>query len=158
MFEKDQESSSDEDMMWQHSPLLLRDFFTSPETQHPFKNSPSPFTFTNKTNQKREKKIWAWKLITMALARLALRNLQQRVSSSSAFVSHNDYVGAVGRQRWSNELLKRFMATSANGEKTEGKEIQVTEKNKKSRLFPRRKSWKSLWRKNDIPSIYGNLS
>ncbi|KAJ0075697.1 hypothetical protein Patl1_34505 [Pistacia atlantica] len=90
----------------------------------------------------------------MALARFALRNLQQRVSSPSSLVSHNNNGGVVGRQRWSNELLKRFMATSATGEKSEGKEIQVTEKNKKSRLFPRRRSRKSLWRQNDIPSLY----
>lgn len=59
MFEKGQESSPDEDddVTTQPSPLLLRDFFTSPEAQPPFKNSPSPFTSTNKTNQKREKKV-----------------------------------------------------------------------------------------------------
>lgn len=47
------------------------------------------------------------------------------------------------------------MATSANDEKKEGKEVAVTEK--KSRLFPRRRGKRSLWRSDDVPSLYGNF-
>ncbi|XWS16447.1 hypothetical protein CRYUN_Cryun34aG0088300 [Craigia yunnanensis] len=77
----------------------------------------------------------------MAVARLAFRNLQQRVSPSS-FLGHNL------RQRWNDEILKRFMATTTgkvSDEKKEGKEVSVSESEKKSRLFPRRKNKRSLW-------------
>ncbi|KAI9159656.1 hypothetical protein LWI28_000680 [Acer negundo] len=97
----------------------------------------------------------------MALARLALmRSLQQRVSSSSSSSS----CVAVQRERWNNELLKRFMSTtSASNEdnkdtKDKEKEVSVTENKKSSKLFPKRKSKKSLWRNNDIidvPALYG---
>ncbi|KAL5756442.1 hypothetical protein ACOSP7_020874 [Xanthoceras sorbifolium] len=99
----------------------------------------------------------------MALARLALRSLQQRVPSSSvaaAALGHGviersaSSVNGVQRERWNNELLKRFIATSAgNEEKKDSKEVSVTEK-KSSRLFPRRKSKRSLWRNNNVPSLY----
>ncbi|KAK0597264.1 hypothetical protein LWI29_023522 [Acer saccharum] len=95
----------------------------------------------------------------MALARLALmRSLQQRVSSSSS-----SSCVAVQRERWNNELLKRFMSTtSAPNEdnkdtKDKEKEVSVTENKKSSKLFPKRKSKKSLWRNNDIidvPALY----
>ncbi|KAH9715067.1 26.5 kDa heat shock protein [Citrus sinensis] len=97
----------------------------------------------------------------MALARLALRNVQQRVSTSSPSLAnlHNNLgerrastIGGVQRQKWSNELLKRFMATAANDEKKKDREVAVTEK--RSRLFPRRRGRRgSLWRNNDIPVL-----
>ncbi|KAK9229371.1 hypothetical protein WN944_022333 [Citrus x changshan-huyou] len=97
----------------------------------------------------------------MALARLALRNVQQRVSTSSPSLAnlHNNLgerrastIGGVQRQKWSNELLKRFMATAANDEKKQDREVAVTEK--RSRLFPRRRGRRgSLWRNNDIPVL-----
>lgn len=99
----------------------------------------------------------------MALARLALRNLHRRVSTSSPSLVnlHNlgegsaSAIGGVQRQKWSNELLKRFMATAANDEKKQEKEVAVTEK--KSRLFPRRRGRRgSLWRNNEIPQLSGN--
>ncbi|KAK6285087.1 hypothetical protein POUND7_004039 [Theobroma cacao] len=102
----------------------------------------------------------------MALARLALRNLQQRVSSSSSFLGHNmgdqrSIVGGVQRQRWNDEILKRFMVTATGkvfDEEKQGKEATVLEGDKKSRLFPRRKN-RSLWnwrnkRSDYAPTLY----
>ncbi|KAK3219389.1 hypothetical protein Dsin_013359 [Dipteronia sinensis] len=100
----------------------------------------------------------------MALARWALmRSLQQRVSSSSSSSSSSSCV-AVQNERWNNELLKRFMSTTSapnkdnkdTKDKDKDKEVSVTEK-KSSKLFPKRKSKKSLWRNNDIidvPALY----
>lgn len=92
----------------------------------------------------------------MALARLALRNLQQRASPSSSFQAHNI------RQRWNDEVLKRFMATSSGGSKVtdDKKQVSVSEGEKKSRLSPRRRHQRSLWnwrnKQHDYaPSLYG---
>ncbi|GMI91855.1 hypothetical protein like AT1G52560 [Hibiscus trionum] len=75
----------------------------------------------------------------MALARLALRNLQQRVSLSS---SHN--LGGVRRQRWNDEML-RFMATATDKDSGDNKkQVSVSDGEKKFRLFPRRSLWN--WR------------
>lgn len=84
----------------------------------------------------------------MALARLALRNLQQRVSSNTA---------AVSRQ----ELLKRFMTTTSatvtSEENKDKKEVPVTQKKSSRSLFPwRRSKRRSPWRNNDVPALYGN--
>ncbi|XVF26583.1 hypothetical protein REPUB_Repub14bG0030200 [Reevesia pubescens] len=93
----------------------------------------------------------------MALACLAMRNLQQRVSSSpfsSSFLGYNlgdkSTVGGVQRQRWNDVILKRFMATTTDNkvsdEKNEGKkEVSVSEGEKKFKLFSRRKNKRSLW-------------
>ncbi|XP_057454178.1 26.5 kDa heat shock protein, mitochondrial [Lotus japonicus] len=100
----------------------------------------------------------------MALARLALRNLQQRVSASSSapLIRHH---GSVEKQRWGNGLVARFSTAASEKEKSEGSEVAVTE-GKKSRLFPRRKSRRWLWRNDDrdfspalhelFPSSLGN--
>lgn len=83
----------------------------------------------------------------MALARLALRNLQQlRVSSSASPLT----AGQVQKQRW----LSRFStAAGDNKGKSEGggSEVAVSEGGKKSgRLFPRRRGGRRwLWRRND---------
>ncbi|XWS19090.1 hypothetical protein CRYUN_Cryun32bG0101400 [Craigia yunnanensis] len=100
----------------------------------------------------------------MALARFALRNLQQRVSCSS-FLGHNlgeRSVGGVQMQRWNDEILKRFMTPvtdKVSDEKKEGKKVSVSEGEKKFRLFPRRKNKRSIWnwRNNQhyyAPSLY----
>jgi len=92
----------------------------------------------------------------MALARLALRNLQQRVSSST---------GSLHKQnKWinNNELATRF-ATTAVGDKvkSEGSEVAVSEGNndKKSRLFPRRRGRRWLSRnvvdRDFLPAPFG---
>ncbi|OMP00060.1 hypothetical protein COLO4_12953 [Corchorus olitorius] len=79
----------------------------------------------------------------MALARLALRNLQQRVSSSSSILGERSALSGVQSQSKNEEILKRFMATTAAKEGKE-KEVTVSEGDKKSRLFPRRKNKRSL--------------
>ncbi|XP_061340041.1 26.5 kDa heat shock protein, mitochondrial isoform X2 [Gastrolobium bilobum] len=80
----------------------------------------------------------------MALARLALKNLQQRVSTSSSLIGYD----CVQKHRWGNELLKRFTTAASDKGKSEGTEVAVSE-GKKSRLFPRRKGRRWLWRNND---------
>lgn len=82
----------------------------------------------------------------MALARLALRNLQQRVLSGGSLQKQN-------RLSNNNELVARF-ATTAVGDKgkSEGSEVAVSEGNndkKKSRLFPRRRGRRWLSRNVD---------
>lgn len=99
----------------------------------------------------------------MALVRLALRNLQQRVcgggsSSSSSLI----------KQRWSSNndelLLARFASTAASdkGKSEGGTEVAVSEGNKnKSRLFPRRRgrrSWLSRNQDRDLfPAPFGTI-
>ncbi|KAL4335080.1 hypothetical protein GQ457_07G032050 [Hibiscus cannabinus] len=103
----------------------------------------------------------------MALARLALRNMQQRVSSSSSLLGHNlgeRSVGGVQRQRWNDEMLKRFMATAPDKDSADNKkQVSVSDGEKKFRLFPRRRNRRSLWnwrnRQNDdyaptLPEIF----
>ncbi|XP_021298267.1 26.5 kDa heat shock protein, mitochondrial [Herrania umbratica] len=98
----------------------------------------------------------------MAPARLALGNLQQRVSFSLSFLGHNmgdqrSIVGGVQRQRWNDEILKRFMVTATDkvsDEKKQGKEAAVFEGDKKSRLFPRMKNRRSLWNWRNKQSDY----
>jgi len=91
----------------------------------------------------------------MALARLALRNLQQRVSSSA---------GSLQKQnKWinNNELVARFATTTVGDKgKSEGSEVAVSEGNndKKSRLFPRRRGRRWLSRNVDrdfLPAPFG---
>ncbi|KAJ4826398.1 hypothetical protein Tsubulata_044556 [Turnera subulata] len=103
----------------------------------------------------------------MALARLALRNLSQRVAcSGSAAPSLVDQgvggVGRVQRPRWNDEFLKRFMSTTGGdkvaSETSESKEVAVNEGGRKSKLFPRRKGRRGLWRRSDgddfVPALY----
>ncbi|KAG8388276.1 hypothetical protein BUALT_Bualt02G0108800 [Buddleja alternifolia] len=72
-----------------------------------------------------------------------MKSLQQRVSSPAQ------------NQRWSSQLLRRL--TSAAEEKPEAaREVSVAEGGKKSKLFPRRKSRRGLWRNNNrdfVPAL-----
>ncbi|CAF2055613.1 BnaC06g05390D [Brassica napus] len=83
----------------------------------------------------------------MALARLALRNLQQKLSST--FMCPSGEKCLVGN-RHSQSKLNRFMASSS-GEQEEKKstEVSVSEKKSPRRIFPRRRGRKSLWRNTD---------
>ncbi|KAF3974347.1 hypothetical protein CMV_002300 [Castanea mollissima] len=74
----------------------------------------------------------------MAFARLALKSLQQRVlaSPSCAYSLLGEgicerNVGGVQRQRWGNEIVKRFTTTASDKvvvEKTsDGKDVTVSE-------------------------------
>ncbi|MBA0774725.1 hypothetical protein Gotri_009916 [Gossypium trilobum] len=103
----------------------------------------------------------------MALARLALRNLQPRLSSSSSsLLGHNvgeRSVGGVQRQRWNGEMLKRFMATATDKDSDDKKQVSVSDGEKKFRLFPRGKNRRSLWnwrnKQHDYaPPLYGGKS
>ncbi|KAL0696650.1 hypothetical protein Bca4012_063830 [Brassica carinata] len=82
----------------------------------------------------------------MALARLALRNLQQKFSTFMCPSGEKCLVG----NRYSQSKLNRFMASSS-GEKEEKKrsEVSVSEKKSPRRIFPRRRGRKSLWRNTD---------
>ncbi|CAK7356918.1 unnamed protein product [Dovyalis caffra] len=108
----------------------------------------------------------------MALARLALRNLSQRTSSSaSPWVSHGvsegssstlGVLGGARRQCCNHDgLLKRFMTTTS--EKVAGeKEVAVGKgSEKKSKPFSRKKGRRGLWRKSDgsdfVPALYGTF-
>ncbi|KAI5660491.1 hypothetical protein M9H77_29284 [Catharanthus roseus] len=79
----------------------------------------------------------------MALARFALKNLQQRLASP---LSHG-----VQNRSWGSELLRRSLSSSsaaaAGEEKSQGgREVSVSEGGKKSKLFPRRRRrGGSLW-------------
>ncbi|KAK7255238.1 hypothetical protein RIF29_28644 [Crotalaria pallida] len=77
----------------------------------------------------------------MALARLALKNLQQRVSAPAS---------SSLKQRWgSNEMLRRFASAASDKGKSEGTEVAVSEV-KRPRLFPKRRgSRRWLWRNNE---------
>ncbi|XP_023924745.2 26.5 kDa heat shock protein, mitochondrial [Quercus suber] len=104
----------------------------------------------------------------MALARLALKNLQQRVlaSPSCAYSLLGEgicerSVGGVQRQRWGNEIVRRFTTTASDkvaGEKTsDGKDVAVSEAKKKSKLFPRKQRRRWLWKNDDpnsVPALY----
>ncbi|CAK9149923.1 unnamed protein product [Ilex paraguariensis] len=97
----------------------------------------------------------------MALTRMALKNLTQRVvcpsssSSSSSFLCQSTTekaLGSVQKQRWTSELLKRVSTAAGDDEeKPEGREVAVSEpeRGKRFKLFPRKKCRRGLWRKND---------
>lgn len=98
--------------------------------------------------------------LSMALARLALKNFHQKLSFSPSTTS-----AAVQKQRYwaNNEFVKRFATAGSDkvsDEKSECKQVSVTEGNKKSnKLFPRRQRRRGLWRNTDrnfLPSLYGN--
>ncbi|OIS96007.1 PREDICTED: 26.5 kDa heat shock protein, mitochondrial-like [Nicotiana attenuata] len=99
----------------------------------------------------------------MALSRLALKNLQQKLSSCSSTLLNSSQrnLNNVQKQRWCSELVRRFSTEAAVGkEKTETQEIAVSEGGKKSKLFPRRRRRGNLWRRNDsdfAPALWENL-
>ncbi|KAI7985692.1 hypothetical protein LOK49_LG14G01751 [Camellia lanceoleosa] len=105
----------------------------------------------------------------MALARLALKNLGQRVvvspscSSSLLVVSQRVVERSLStglEQRWvSNELVRSFSTrrtSDGNDEKSEGREVAVSEEGggKKFRLFPRRQRRRGLWRNNNHHELF----
>ncbi|KAI3463406.1 hypothetical protein Pfo_020069 [Paulownia fortunei] len=99
----------------------------------------------------------------MALARLALKNLQQRASSSSSsssspsLLSRNlTHISSAQKQRWGSQLL-RGLSSAAEEKPNASQEVAVAEGGKKSKLFPRRRSRRSLWRRSDrdfVPALW----
>ncbi|KAF7848675.1 hypothetical protein BT93_L1746 [Corymbia citriodora subsp. variegata] len=98
----------------------------------------------------------------MALARLALKNVQQRLGSASSASSLCR--ASQIRQRWSSSdetmaMSRRLMAT-ATEKASDDKEVAVSEKgdSRRFRLFPRKNSRRSLWRRNEdadfVPALY----
>ena len=81
----------------------------------------------------------------MALARLAMKKVEERVANSSS------------SRRFGNELLRRRFASSSAtaSEKSEGNEIAVSSSGgRRSRLFPRRRSRRSWpWRRNETNDL-----
>ncbi|KAG9455759.1 hypothetical protein H6P81_000267 [Aristolochia fimbriata] len=79
----------------------------------------------------------------MAMARLLMKNLQQRVASS---VCENNV--SIARQRWVNSV-RRFStaAEEESGKPSGGGEVAVSEGRQRSRLSPRRR--RGLWRNDN---------
>ncbi|KAK9282379.1 hypothetical protein L1049_005296 [Liquidambar formosana] len=107
----------------------------------------------------------------MALARLALKNFHQTMSSSSfssaSLFSRNmsdRTLGNMKKQRWASGIVRSFSATAddkaavSSDEKKGGQEVAVAEGGKKkSKLFPWRNRKRSLWRNNEdniVPALY----
>jgi HSP20 family protein len=90
----------------------------------------------------------------MALARLALRNLQQRVLSTGGSLQKQ-----CNRLSNNNELVARFSTAVGDKGKSEGSEVAISE-DKKSRLFPRRRGRRWLSRDYDrdfLPAPFGTF-
>ncbi|KAH6771881.1 HSP20-like chaperones superfamily protein [Perilla frutescens var. frutescens] len=76
----------------------------------------------------------------MALARLALKNLQQRASYSASLLARNVTAAAPPeRQRWASQFL-RGLSSAAEENVGSAHEVAVQEGGKKSKLSPRRRS------------------
>lgn len=102
----------------------------------------------------------------MALARLAMKSLQQRVvSPSSSLLSRNVNLSTAPthKEKWASEFLRRLSTVA--GEKSEGgaaREVAVSEGGDKTfKLFPRKKNRRGLWRSHDrdvVPASWGKFS
>ncbi|XP_019244753.1 PREDICTED: 26.5 kDa heat shock protein, mitochondrial [Nicotiana attenuata] len=84
----------------------------------------------------------------MALARLALKNVQQRMASSPSTTFFRN-VDNLQKLRWSSQLVKRFSTAGEGENRTEKREVAVSEGGKKSKLFPRGRGRGSLWRRHN---------
>jgi len=81
----------------------------------------------------------------MALARFALKNMQQRVMPTPA----------QNNQRWASQLLRR-LSSAAEEKPAAAQEVAVAEGGKKSKLFPRRRGRRGgLWRNNNRDFVPG---
>ncbi|KAK6127995.1 hypothetical protein DH2020_038256 [Rehmannia glutinosa] len=83
----------------------------------------------------------------MALARLALKNLQQRASSSSLWAQISS--PAQKQRSWGSQLLRGLSSAAEEKPGAAAHEVAVAEGGKKSKLFPRRRSRRGLWRRNN---------
>ncbi|KAF7134351.1 hypothetical protein RHSIM_Rhsim08G0213800 [Rhododendron simsii] len=100
----------------------------------------------------------------MALARLAFKNMGQRVATPSCYSLAsqslvNRSLDSAQKQRWGSDPPRGFSASSGDHhEKSDGREVAVSDKgDKKFKLFPRKQRKRGLWRRNDDQN-FGNLS
>ncbi|KAL0429785.1 UNVERIFIED_CONTAM: heat shock protein, mitochondrial [Sesamum radiatum] len=92
----------------------------------------------------------------MALARLALKNLQQKACSASLLTRNATHVSPAEKQRWASQIL-RGLSSAAEEKPDAAREVAVADGGKKSKLFPRRRSRRGLWRSNNrdfVPSLW----
>ncbi|KAK6153744.1 hypothetical protein DH2020_013383 [Rehmannia glutinosa] len=86
----------------------------------------------------------------MALARLALKNLQQRASSSSSSLWAQISSPAQKQRSWGSQLLRGLSSAAEEKPSAATHEVAVADGGgKKSKLFPRRRSRRGLWRRNN---------
>ncbi|KAL8497146.1 hypothetical protein ACS0TY_020723 [Phlomoides rotata] len=88
----------------------------------------------------------------MALARLALKSLQQRAPPAS-FLSRN--VSPAQNQGWASQIPRR-LSSAAEEKPDSGCEVAVADRSKKSRRKRRGSLWRSNTRDNVIPALWGN--
>ncbi|KAL2234707.1 26.5 kDa heat shock protein, mitochondrial [Sesamum indicum] len=92
----------------------------------------------------------------MALARLALKNLQQKACSASLLTRNATHASPWEKQRWASQIL-RGLSSAAEEKPDASREVAVANGGKKSKLFPRRRSRRGLWRSNNrdfVPSLW----
>ncbi|XP_058226729.1 26.5 kDa heat shock protein, mitochondrial isoform X2 [Rhododendron vialii] len=92
----------------------------------------------------------------MALARLAFKNMGQRVASPSCYslASQSLVIRSLDtaqKQRWGSDPPHGFSASSGDHhEKSDGGEVAVSDEgDKKFKLFPRKQRKRGLWKRND---------
>lgn len=94
----------------------------------------------------------------MAVARLALKNLQQRASSASLLSRNVTDISRAQKQRWASQLL-RGLSSAAEEKPDSAREVAVAEGGKKSKLPQRRRNRRGgLWRSNNrdmVPALWG---
>ncbi|CAI9766077.1 unnamed protein product [Fraxinus pennsylvanica] len=91
----------------------------------------------------------------MALARLALKDLQKRVVSPLySFSSQHATFCLSHKQSWSSKFLRAL--STASEEKSQPREVSVAEGGKKPKLSPRRRTRRALWRNNRdfVPALW----
>ncbi|KAG6410715.1 hypothetical protein SASPL_128781 [Salvia splendens] len=97
----------------------------------------------------------------MALARLALKNLQQRASYSASLLAKNVTATAPPeKQRLASQFL-RGLSSTAEEKAAGGHEVAVQEGGKKPKLSPRQRGRRggNLWRRDGrdfVPALWGN--
>lgn len=89
----------------------------------------------------------------MALARLAMKNMSEKVASTCVYRSVGDRMMSKMQKQRNSEILKSFSSTAGDSKKSsDGREVTVSEGDNKSNLFSRRRRGRSLWRTNDRDS------
>ncbi|XP_031132172.1 26.5 kDa heat shock protein, mitochondrial isoform X2 [Ipomoea triloba] len=88
----------------------------------------------------------------MALGRLVLKNLQEKIASKSSHLLSPE------NTKWGSQLLRRLSTAEPTAAGAAKSEVAVSDAGKKSKLFPRRRRRGGLWTRNDrdfTPSIWG---